>query len=222
MQLKAQPQLVFDIREMTSFQGMMSLDYTSNTDDMDLYLEANGRAIDSKGDVLMLAEDLPRRFELVPTEDWGMKVDSSGVGVKRVYIRQSNIPSAPGVTIDRIEIVGQDLKSATIHIYEGPFKYPIIVLDDITNGRILVSAKATIEPGFYYPALDGVVLDGRAVLLDAQFTGVIPTASSLGVNGIVTDLSLVGTLTGGAVETRHIMVIEPLTTMLASGLMLLW
>ena len=221
MQLKAQPQLVFDIREMSSFQGMMSLDYTSNTDDMDLYLEANGRAIDAKGDILMLAEDLPRRFVLVPTEDWGMKVDSSGVGVKRVYIRQSNIPSAPGVTIDRIEIVGQDLKSATIHIYEGPFKYPIIVLDDITNGRIIVSAQATVEPEFYYPALDGVVIDGRAVLLDAQFTGVIPTASSLGVNGIVTDLSLVGTLTGGAVETRHIMVVEPLTTLLASGLMLL-
>ncbi|MFB1038471.1 MAG: hypothetical protein QMC50_04555 [Candidatus Poseidoniaceae archaeon] len=221
MQLKAQPQLVFDIREMSSFQGMMSLDYTSNTDDMDLYLEAKGRAIDAKGDILMLAEDLPRRFVLVPTEDWGMKVDSSGVGVKRVYIRQSNIPSAPGVTIDRIEIVGQDLKSATIHIYEGPFKYPIIVLDDITNGRIIVSAQATVEPEFYYPALDGVVIDGRAVLLDAQFTGVIPTASSLGINGIVTDLSLVGTLTGGAVETRHIMVVEPLTTLLASGLMLL-
>ncbi|MEZ8079034.1 MAG: hypothetical protein QMC53_05410 [Candidatus Poseidoniaceae archaeon] len=221
MQLKAQPQLVFDIREMSSFQGMMSLDYTSNTDDMDLYLEAKGRAIDAKGDILMLAEDLPRRFVLIPTEDWGMKVDSSGVGVKRVYIRQSNIPSAPGVTIDRIEIVGQDLKSATIHIYEGPFKYPIIVLDDITNGRIIVSAQATVEPEFYYPALDGVVIDGRAVLLDAQFTGVIPTASSLGINGIVTDLSLVGTLTGGAVETRHIMVVEPLTTLLASGLMLL-
>ncbi len=221
MQLKAQPQLVFDIREMSSFQGMMSLDYTSNTDDMDLYLEAKGRAIDAKGDILMLAEDLPRRFVLVPTEDWGMKVDSSGVGVKRVYIRQSNIPSAPGVTIDRIEIVGQDLKSATIHIYEGPFKYPIIVLDDITNGRIIVSAQATVEPEFYYPALYCVVIDGRAVLLDAQFTGVIPTASSFGVNGIVTDLAMVGTLTGGAVETRHIMVVEPLTTLLASGLMLL-
>jgi hypothetical protein len=221
MQLKAQPQLVFDIREMSSFQGMMSLDYSSNTDDMDLYLEASGRAIDSKGDILMLAEDLPGRFVLEPTEDWGMRVDSSGVGVKRVYIQQTDVPSAPGVTIDRIEIVGQDLKSATIHIYEGPLKYPIIVLDDITNGRIIVSAQATVEPGYYYPSLDGIVLDGRAVLLDAQFTGVIPTASSLGVNGIVTDLSLIGTLTGGAVETRHVMVVEPLTTMLASGLMLL-
>jgi len=169
----------------------------------------------------MLAEDLPGRFVLEPTEDWGMRVDSSGVGVKRVYIQQTDVPSAPGVTIDRIEIVGQDLKSATIHIYEGPLRYPIIVLDDITNGRIIVSAQATIEPGFYNPSLDGIVLDGRAVLLDAQFTGVIPTASSLGVNGIVTDLSLIGTLTGGAVETRHIMVVEPLTTMLASGIMLL-
>jgi len=221
MQLKAQPHLVFDIREKSSFQGMMSLDYSSNTDDMDLYVEANGRAIDSKGNILMLAENLPSRFVLEPTEDWGMRVDSNGVGVKRVYIRQTDVPSAPGVTIDRIEIVGQDLKSATIHIYEGPLKYPIIVLDDITNGRIVVSAQATIEPGYYNPSLDGVVLDGRAVLLDAQFTGVVPTASSLGVNGIVTDLSLIGTLTGGAVETRHVMVVEPLTTMLASGIMLL-
>ena len=113
------------------------------------------------------------------------------------------------------------MKSATIHIYEGPFRYPVIVLDDITNGRIIVSAQATIEPGVQYPLLDGATIDVRAVLLDAQFTGPMPTASSLGVNGIVTDLSLVGTLTGGAVETRHIMVIEPLTTILASGLMLL-
>ncbi|MBT4070144.1 MAG: hypothetical protein HOL72_00280 [Euryarchaeota archaeon] len=221
MQLKAQPHLVFDIREMSSFQGMMSLDYTSNTDDMDLYVEANGRAIDSKGNILMLAENLPSRFVLEPTEDWGMRVDSSGVGVKRVYIRQTDVPSAPGVTIDRIEIVGQDLKSATIHIYEGPLRYPIIVLDDITNGRIVVSAQATIEPGYYNPSLDGIELDGRAVLLDAQFIGVIPTASSMGINGIVTDLSLIGTLTGGAVETRHVMVVEPLTTILASGLAIL-
>ena len=43
----------------------------------------------------------------------------------------------------------------------------------------------------------------------------------MGINGIVTDLSLIGTLTGGAVETRHVMVVEPLTTILASGLALL-
>lgn len=53
---------------------------------------------------------------------------------------------------------------------------------------------------------------------DAQFTGVLPTASSFGINGIVTDLSIVGELTGQRVETRHILVVEPLTTLVISGL----
>ena len=188
---------------------------------MDLYLEAEGRAIDSKGNILMLAEDLPSRFVMTPTEDWGMKISSSGDGVKRVYIRQTDVPSMPGVTIDRIEIVGQELKSATMHLYTGPLGYPVIVLDDITSGRLVASAQASVEPGYRYDIFGDLNLDGRAVLLDAQFTGIIPTASSLGVNGIVTDLSLIGTLTGGAVETRHILVVEPLTTLVASGLALL-
>ena len=38
------------------------------------------------------------------------------------------------------------------------------------------------------------------MLLDAQFTGIVPTASSVGVNGIVTDLSLVGSPTGNLLE----------------------
>ena len=33
-----------------------TMDYTSNTEDMDMYVEASGRAIDSKGDVVMMAE----------------------------------------------------------------------------------------------------------------------------------------------------------------------
>ena len=57
-------------------------------------------------------------------------------------------------------------------------------------------------------------MEGRAVLLDAQFTGIIPTASSVGVNGIVTDLSLVGSFTGEFVETRHVMVIDPILSLI--------
>ena len=64
----------------------------------------------------------------------------------------------------------------------------------------------------------GFEIDGRGVLLDAQFTGVIPTASSLGVNGVVTDLSLIGELTGGSVETTHIMVGEPISTLISTAL----
>tara|TARA_B100000459_G_scaffold144698_1_gene107936 strand:- start:13389 stop:18071 length:4683 start_codon:yes stop_codon:yes gene_type:complete len=222
MALAAQPNSNFDIRADISFQGMMELDYKSNTDDMDLYLEATGRSVDFKGDVLLLAEDLPSTFVLQTTDDWGMRVASSGQGVSRLYIKQTDLPSTPGVTIDRIEVIGQDLKSATIHVYMGPFQYPVIVLDDITNGRIVASSEATIEPYYMTGFLEGFSFSGRAVLLDAQFTGPIPTASSFGVNGMVTDLSLIGSLTGDSVETRHILLVEPITTAIASGLALLW
>ena len=208
----------FDIREQIAFQGMRTLDYSSNTDDMDLYLEAFGRAIDSKGNTLMLAENLPQRFVLSPTEDYGLRIASSGKGVERVYLKQTDMPSSPGVTIKRVEVIGQYLSGATIHIHSGPMQYPIIIIDDITTGRIVASAEAYVEPGEMYPVLEGFDLSGRAVLLDAQFTGVLPTASSFGINGIVTDLSIVGELTGQRVETRHILVVEPLTTLVISGL----
>ena len=226
MHLSTEPDTRFDIRKQTAFQGMRTLDYSSNTDDMDLYLEASGRAIEAKGDVLMLAEDLPTRFVLSLTDDFGMRVDSSGSGVKKVYVRQTDVPATPGVTIERVEVVGQNLKGATIRIYSGPGEYPLIVIDDITDGRLVATAEAYVQPGLVEPWLNPVFgdfeMEGRAVLLDAQFTGIVPTASSVGVNGIVTDLSLVGSLTGEFVETRHIMVIDPIGSALASGLAMLF
>ena len=58
-------------------------------------------------------------------------------------------------------------------------------------------------------------------MLDTQFTGIIPVSSSLGVNGMVSDLSLIGTLTGNRVETTHILLVEPVTSALASTLAML-
>jgi hypothetical protein len=139
-----------------------------------------------------------------------------------VYIKQTNVPSAPGVVIERVEVIGENLKSATIHVYTGPMQYPIIVLDDITDGRIIASAEVSVEPGYYVPILGDWQLEGRGVLLDTQFTGVVPTASSIGVNGMVTDLSLIGTLSGGAVETRHVLLVEPVTSIIASGLAMIF
>ena len=222
MRLAAQPEKEFDIRADISFQGMMTLDYKSNTEDMDLYLAASGRAVDTKGDVLMLAEGLPKTFVMKATDDWGMRIDSDGQGVERVYMKQTDYPTAPGVTIDRVEVIGENLRSATIHVYTGPGEYPIIVLDDITDGRIIASAEISVEPGYYVPFLGDWNVEGRGVLLDTQFTGIIPTASSIGVNGMVTDLSLIGTLSGGAVETRHVLLVEPVTSLIASGLAMIF
>jgi len=215
MQLTAAPDTRYDIREETSFQGMMTLDYASNSDRMDMYIEATGRAIDAKGDTLMSAKNLPKTFKLETTEDWGVRIVSSDQGVEELYMRQSNVPGAPGAFLDRFEIIGEDLKGATITIHR-PLGYPVIILDDITTGRLVSSAEVHLEPGVYAPIFGDLEVDGRGVLLDAQFTGILPTSTSMGVNGVVTDLSVVSTLTGGSVETRHIMVVEPFTSGVAS------
>ena len=136
-------------------------------------------------------------------------------------MRQSNVAAAPGVYLDRFEIVGENLKGATITIYR-PLGYPVIVLDDITTGRLVSSAEVHIEPGVYAPLFGDLEVDGRGVLLDAQFTGILPTSTSLGVNGVVTDLSVVSTLTGNSVETRHSMVVEQFTSGVASLLAMIF
>ena len=215
MSLAAEPDTRYDIREETSFQGMMTLDYASNSDKMDMYIEASGRAIDAKGDTLMIAKNLPKTFKLETTEDWGVRIVSSDNGVEELYMRQSNLPGAPGAFLDRLEIIGEDLKGATITIHR-PLGYPVIVLDDITTGRLVSSAEIHLEPGVYVPLFGDLEVDGRGVLLDAQFTRILPTSTSIGVNGVVTDLSVVSTLTGGSVETRHIMLVEPFTSGVAS------
>ena len=221
MSLSAIPANDFDIREDTSFQGMMTLDYSSNGDDLDLYLEASGRAVDFRGDVLMIAQGLPSTFKLEPTTDWGMRVASSGEGVESLYMKQTNIPVQPGVMVNRLELVGEDLKSATIKVKRGPYEYPVIILEDITSGRIVASSQVTSQPGYYVDFFGDTKFDGRAVMLDTQFTGIIPVSSSLGVNGMVSDLSLIGTLTGGNVETRHILLVEPVTSLIASTIAML-
>ena len=221
MTLSAVPANDFDIRADTSFQGMMTLDYASNGDNLDLYLEASGRAVDFRGDVLMIAQGLPSTFKLEPTNDWGMRVASSGDGVKSLYMKQENIPVQPGVTVNRLELIGEDLKSAVINVKRGPYEYPVIILDDITSGRIVASAQVTSQPGYYVDFFGDRKFDGRAVMLDTQFTGIVPVSSSLGVNGMVSDLSLIGSLTGGNVETTHILLVEPVTSMVASTLAML-
>ena len=62
MHLKAAPANNFDINEEQSFQGMFEMDYSSNSDDMDLFIETKGKAQNIRGDNLMLAENLPDRF----------------------------------------------------------------------------------------------------------------------------------------------------------------
>ena len=112
---------------------MMTLDYSSNGEELDLYLEASGRAVDFRGDILMIAQGF------LPHSSWnnrrlGDRIASSGDGVDSLY-KANQFPSAPGLC-QQNRISWRESKSATIHLYRGPYEYPV-VLDDITSGGFL-------------------------------------------------------------------------------------
>ena len=210
MHLKAAPANNFDINEEQSFQGMFEMDYSSNSDDMDLFIETKGKAQNIRGDNLMLAENLPDRFVMGVTEDYGASISASGNGVEKLYIRRSNSVVQEGVEIISAELVGENLQGAEVRIHR-PLGYPVIVVDGITGGRIVATSHTEVD-------VLGLDIDARGVLLDAQFTGGIPTASSVGVNGVVTDLSLISSLTGGEIETTHIMIGDPFSSFVATAI----
>ena len=169
--LSTGPSKDFDITEDTTFQGLNNLDYTSNGDDMDLYIYATGRAIDSRSDILMLAEDMPSTTSIKHTDNWGMKIESFPNGIKRFYLRQSNTPIQPGVFLESSEVLGENLRSATVHAYYIGDIYPIGVISDVTGGKVIATGSADIEMG-------GINWDAKGVLIDAQITGIIPSAVS--------------------------------------------
>jgi hypothetical protein len=210
MHLLAKPASDFDINEVTSFQGMFEMSYSSNSDEMDLFIETKGKSQNTRSSNLMLAENLPDRFSMEVTEDFGARISASGNGVEKLYIRRSDTLVRDGVQLITAEMVGENLQGAEVHQYML-LGYPVIVIDGITGGRIVATAHTEIT-------VLGMDIDARGVLLDAQFTGGIPTASSLGVNGVVTDLSLISSLTGGKIETTHIMIVDPFSSLIATGI----
>ena len=210
MYLEAAPSERFDIHEEHSFQGMFEMDYTSNSDDMDLFIETKGKAQNVRGDTLMLAENMPNIFNLAVTDDFGAKIVASGNGVEKLYIKRTNVQFEENVNVLSSELVGEDLQAAEVHIYR-PLEYPVIVVDGITGGRIVATSHTEVT-------VLGIDIDARGALLDAQFTGIIPTASSIGINGVNTDLSLISSFTGGKIETTHIMIGDPFSSLLATAI----
>ena len=209
--LTTEPDTDFDIRESLAFQGIPTLDYRASGEGMSLYIEAFGKSINTKGDIILLAEGMTDSLIIKPADGFGLNIRSGGDGVDKIYIRSSNIPTTPPVTMEEMEALGEDLKSATIHIHEfGRISstlpgYPVIELSDVQGGKIIISARASAE-------VAGQEFDLRGVLLDAQTTSGIPTATTIGVNGMASDLSILNIIPGFEGDTQHILVVEPVSS----------
>tara|TARA_B100001123_G_scaffold55879_1_gene59538 strand:- start:8676 stop:13052 length:4377 start_codon:yes stop_codon:yes gene_type:complete len=211
MNLTTEPDLNFDITKNLAFQGMPILDFSASSEGMSLYIEAQGRAINSKGDIVLMAEGLADRLSIKPTKSFGLNIRSSGDGVDRLYFRATDIPTLPPVILEQMEAMGENLKSANIEIHEfGRVTvmipgYQLIEVSDVQGGRIIISARATAE-------VNGVDVDLRGVMLDAQVTGGIPSGTTLGVNGFASDLSLLNMIPGFSGSTSHWMAPEPISS----------
>jgi hypothetical protein len=211
MNLTTEPDLNFDITRNLAFQGMPILDFSASSEGMSLYIEARGRAINSKGDIVLMAEGLADRLSIKPTSSYGLNIRSSGDGVDRLYFRATDIPTLPPVVLEQMEALGENLKSANIEIHEfGRVTvmipgYQLIEVSDVQGGRIIISARATAE-------VNGIDVDLRGVMLDAQITGGIPSGTTLGVNGFASDLSLLNLIPGFSGSTSHWMAPEPVSS----------
>ena len=217
MNLTTEPDLNFDITQNLAFQGMPTLDFSASSEGMSLYIEAQGRAINSKGDVVLLAEGLSDRLSIKPTDSFGLNIRSSGDGVEKLYFRITDIPTLPPVVLEQMEALGENLKSANIQIHEfGRVTvmipgYQLIEVSDVQGGKIIISARATAE-------VNGIDVDLRGVMLDAQVTGGIPSGTTLGVNGFATDLSLLNMVPGFSGSTSHWMAPEPVSSGILTAL----
>ena len=202
--LTTEPANVFDITQPTAFQGVPEFDFSASGPGMDLYMEISGRAINTKGDTVLLAENLMEEMTVSLDANFHLAIRSSGEGIGKLYLRQSDVPAQPGIRLVQMEALGENLKSATISLTEIGL-YPVFRIGDVQGGRIVLSARASVD-------FMGMTFDGRAVLLDAQQTSGIPTGTTIGVNGLASDLSLLNVIPGFDGSTTHYMVPEPLTT----------
>jgi hypothetical protein len=211
--LSTEPGRTFDITKSLAFQGIAQLDFASSTPGMSMFIEAQGEAINQRGDILMLAQGMADRLSIKPTEDFGLAVKSSGDGVEVLYMRISNVPAAPPVVLEDMEILCQDIKSATIEVHNLISQFGYFEISDVQGGRIVASARA------HAILDDDRRIDLRGVLLDAQFTNGIPTGTTFGVNGMASDLSIINSIPGVDGSTTHIVIPEPLTSGLTTVVM---
>lgn len=217
LSLSTEPSREFDITKSLAFQGIPRLDYIAcasqqvpcESEQLDLYISATGRALDQRGDLLFIAEDLAAYTKITPTDDWGLSLITTGDGLGRIYIRNVDLPITPGVVIESVEVAAENIKTATVHVHEVGGLYPITIVQNVDGGRIVVTADTNVSYG-------KASMQGEAVAVDAQVAGLLPIGSTFGLNGFASDLAVVGEISGGRVTSTHIIFVDPFASAFAS------
>ena len=70
---------------------------------------------------------------------------SSGEGVNVLYMRITDVPTAPPVVLENMEILSENIKSATIEVHT-PSPTPVTSKSPTSRGKIVASARAYAEP----------------------------------------------------------------------------
>ena len=72
----------------TSFQGVPEFDFSTSGPGMDLYMEISGRAINTKGDTVLLAENLMEEMTVSLDSNFHLAIRSSGkVSANSTFVR---------------------------------------------------------------------------------------------------------------------------------------
>ena len=144
MNLTSAPSTVYDITQPLTFQGLSTLSFSSSGPGMDMFISTTGRAVEVRGDTLLLAQNLASHMSIELTDGYGLRVTSSGDGIERLYLRSNDIPAQPGVWLEQMEAAGENLKSATIRL-------PPLVMTNIhtrfSKSRMSVVVKSLSMPG---------------------------------------------------------------------------
>ena len=189
------PNKEFDPEKSIILQGNPDIEFKCSGDGLDVYLDMDGRVNNAYGHTMLQAGDLTNNTKITLTEPDVYSIDSPG-GVEFVYLIISDLPIMENFYLEELYIYAEDVRSVDIHVRQLFGLYPIFKLTNTDGGRIHIKLKQRIG------GENGVPLE--AGILDVRYR-TLPILAPLFVNHVSVSLS-----------TNHIIIPEPITTVLAT------
>jgi len=190
----------FDPERSPILQGNPNIRFSCSQDGMDVHLDMDGMVNFAAGHTTLQVGDLTNDTSLTLKEPDVYSIRSSR-GIGFVYLVLSDLPVLKSFTIKELYIYAEDVKSVDINVRQLFGLYPIFKLSNADGGRIHVKLEQRVNLGDSEIPLEAGVLDVRY----KSYPLLIP----LFINHISAKLS-----------TNHLIIPEPVTTVVATFLAL--